>query len=198
MLKNLLSIGFLILAFAFVNFAQTGSLDDEEFAIEATYLRRNVEFRVPNQSDLTFKESTDAAGVNFSYFHSIGKKDRRGDFAVGVEIGLGFTKREGDTIAQGRGEYTIRFQANGAKTFKPFVTASAGIARENFKQNAVCVGAGGSIGFCGAEWSETFGGGGGFDIGSRRRWRNQVRIFRTSFGNESPQWNFEARTGVVF
>jgi hypothetical protein len=194
--KWLMFVAIALLLIPPITMAQTGKYDDEEVSFELVYSKSNLNIEDP-ASNLKFDEGTDALGGRFGYHHSIGKKDRRGNVSVGVELGLNFTKRQDDLIARSRGSFVLRAQANGNERIKPFVGGTAGFAKDNFKQTTVCLDSGGGYNFCKPESSEAFGAFAGTDIGKgRTRLRIRGDVYTTTFVGQR-QWNAEISIGLV-
>lgn len=178
-------------------------LHDEEFAVEAVYLRRNVEVAIPDGSTFRFDRLKDSIGFRVGYTHFFGRKDARGDVGIGIEGGASFSNVEQATadsgnVALGRAQFKLVLQRNKPdKKFRPFVKGTVGAAREQFKYRFL-VSNGEIQGLSRGPHSWTYGFGGGFDIGKNRtRFRTGCEYFRTGFGNGS-QHNAECSVGLVF
>lgn len=202
----------LLLVLAVPCFAQTGRFADEEFSIEAVYRHADTKLQTPTGvSQFGLADPRNSAGFRVGYTHFFGRKDGRGNVGIGVEGGATFSNTEGATvdggnIAIGRAQYKLVFADNRPDRSVRFgVKATAGAAREQFKNKAVPT-AGGTVTASRGVNAWTYGAGAFVDLGkNRKRLRLGVEYYRsvylkqsTAFPLRSDKHNFEASVGLVF
>lgn len=215
-MKKIIALTILMLAGMMTVSAQDlpkGYWDDEEGSVELVYRHANRNLEAPTSvSQLGLADPRNSVGFRVGYTHFFGRENGRGNLGLGIEGGATFSNNDDATvdsgnIAIGRGQLKLVYMDNCPdKKVRLGVKATAGIAREQFKQRAVIGPSGEFAGFSKGQNAWTYGGGPFVDFGEgRTRLRVGVEYYRSVytkqsviFPNRSDKHNVEASVGLVF
>lgn len=199
--RHLMAVSFIVTLLTIAAVAQK-----DDISVQVSYLRQDVEFKLPNRSDFKYNRDRDAVGFEASYVHFPWKY-----VGVGIEGGALFhskslnqvtscgpgctvESRGTSKVALAHASYLVQIQKRSGK-LQPYFKGTVGFSRSGF---------GGTV-FAGTTTSVktgtlfTYGAGAGLDfkIGKKVFWRTGA-AFTKGFNEDTSHFNLRIGMGLVW